>query len=171
MQEGADGLATDAPGLPLSLVFADCVPIVLYDQGHHALGVCHAGWRGTVEGAAAAALGTMVRAFGTRPREVVAGIGPSIGPGSYEVGDEVVAAAERSSHGAHRHVFYPNGSGRPHFDLWAANAGQLMEAGIAAGRIEVSGVDTACNLQDFFSHRAERGRCGLFGMIAWLHPR
>lgn len=171
MQEGADGLATDVSELPLSLVFADCVPVVLYDQGRHALGVCHAGWRGTVEGAAAAALATMVRAFGTRPQDVIAGIGPSISRDSYEVGDEVTAAAERSSHGAYRHVVYPNDSDRPHFDLWAANVEQLMDAGVAASRIEVSGLDTARNLQDFFSHRAERGRCGLFGMAAWLHPR
>lgn len=171
LQEGADGLATDAPGLPLSLVFADCVPVVLYDRGRHALGVCHAGWRGTMEGAAAAALATMVRTFGTRPADVVAGIGPSIGPASYEVGDEVMSAAERSIYGAFRHVVYANGSGEPHFDLWAANAEQLMDAGVPASQIEVSGLDTARNLQDFFSHRAEQGQCGLFGMVAWLHPR
>lgn len=171
LQEGADGLATVAAELPLSLVFADCVPVVLYDPGNHALGVCHAGWRGTVQGAAVAALEAMVSAFGTCPAEVIAGIGPSIGPASYEVGDEVLTAARQSAYGADRHVLYPDGSGRPHFDLWSANAEQLLQAGVPARQIEVSGLDTATNLQDFFSHRAERGQCGLFSMVAWLHPR
>ncbi len=172
MQEGADALVTDAAGLPLSLIFGDCVPVVLYDRAHHALGACHAGWRGTVDGAAAAALAAMMEAYGTRPADLVAGIGPSIGPESYEVGDEVLTAARQSVHQSSRFVFYPRGEqGKPHFDLWRANAAQLMALGVPASQIEISGIDTAMRTDDFFSHRAERGRCGLFGMVAWLHTR
>ncbi len=170
MQDDADALVTNTADLPLSLVFADCVPVVLYDPVQHALAVCHAGWRGTVKGAAAAALAKMTATYGTKPADVIAGIGPSIGPESYEVGDEVVAVARQSPYQAWRYLDFGNGARRkPYFDLWAANAGQLIESGVPARNIEVSGIDTATNTHDFFSHRAEQGRCGLFGMAAWLH--
>ncbi len=171
-QDGSDALITDAVGLPLSLVFADCVPVLLYDPVRHVLGVCHAGWRGTVNGAAAATLWAMQAAYGTAAADVVACIGPSIGPASYEVGEEVVAMAHAKLARAARFFHYPNGpEHKPHFDLWQANAAQLVEQGVRPDRVEIAGVDTATRTDDFFSHRGERGRCGLFGMTAWLTPR
>jgi YfiH family protein len=168
-KDGCDSLVTNAVGLPLVLVFADCVPVVLYDPVHHALGVCHAGWRGTVNGAAGAALWAMQAAYDTNPADVRAGIGPSIGPASYEVGDEVVALAHARLPHAGTLFTYPNGdAGKPHFDLWIANRNQLIAAGVPPGQVEVGGVDTAATTADFFSHRAEQGRCGLFAMVAWL---
>lgn len=168
-QDNCDALVTDAPGLPLFLVFADCVPILLYDPQHQALGVCHAGWRGTVNGAAAATLWALQAAYDTDPAAVVACIGPSIGPQSYAVGEEVIALAQAKLPDAERLLVYPNGhEGQAHFDLWAANRSQLVAAGVPQGSIEVAGIDTATNTEDFFSHRAEKGRCGLFGMVAWL---
>jgi YfiH family protein len=169
LQDGVDALITDAPGLPLALVFADCVPVLLYDPVHQALGVCHAGWRGTVNGAAVATLWAMEAAYSTEPSDVVACIGPSIGPASYEVGDEVVRMVEAKLPNPDTLFSYPNGrENRAYFDLWKANASQLVDAGIPAAQIEISGIDTATNTNDFFSHRAEQGRCGLFTMIAWL---
>jgi len=76
----ADGLVTDRPGLALAMRFADCAPILLYDPARHVLGLAHAGWRGTVLGAGVSALRTLTDAFGTRPQDVQAAIGPSIGP-------------------------------------------------------------------------------------------
>ena len=90
--EGVDALITDEVGLPLSLVFADCVPILFYDPINHALGVCHAGWRGPVNGAGTSTLWAMQAAMSPILR-CFACIGPSIGPHSYEVGEEVVALA------------------------------------------------------------------------------
>ncbi len=171
-QAATDGLVTDAVGLPLGLVFADCVPLVLYDPVQHVLGACHAGWRGTVNGTAAATLWAMQAAYGTQPAGVLVGIGPSIGPQSYEVGDEVVKMATAKLKRAERFITHPNGEdARPHFDLWQANAAQLIEAGVVAENIEISGIDTAQRTDDFFSHRAEQGRCGLFALVAWLLPR
>lgn len=171
VQEGVDAAITDAVGLPLGLVFADCVPLLLYDPTCHVLGVCHAGWRGTVNGAATATLWAMQAAYGTEPSGVWACIGPSIGPASYEVGDEVVDMARALLSQPDAVLHYPNGvDGRPHFDLWRANAIQLMEAGVPEAQIEVSALDTAQHTDEFFSHRAEQGRCGLFTMIAWLTP-
>ncbi len=170
LQEDADGLVTDAVGLPLFLVFADCVPVVLYDPAHHVLAACHAGWRGTVDGIAAAALEAMVAVYDTDPAQVWAGIGPSIGPESYPVGPEVVELARARLHRAERFL-HRNGREQVHFDLWEANAAQLVEAGVPRAQIEIAGIDTAQNTQDFFSHRAEQGRCGLFALVAWLQPR
>jgi len=85
-QTGCDGLMTDTLGLPLGLVFGDCVPVLLYDRVRNVLGVVHAGWRGTVNGAAAALLWAMQAGYSTQPGNVCACIGPSIGPASYAVG-------------------------------------------------------------------------------------
>ena len=169
MQAGCDGMVTNAIGLPLMLVFADCTPILLYDRECHVLGICHAGWRGTVNGTAGAMLWVMQAAFDTDPADVLACIGPSIGPESYEVGDEVVDLAAVKLANADRLFEYPNGpEANPHFNLWLANRTQLTAAGIPDEQIEVAGIDTATSTHDFYSHRAEQGQCGLFGMAAWL---
>jgi YfiH family protein len=164
-----DGLVTNTPGLPLALVFADCVPVLLHDPVRRALGVCHAGWRGTVSGAALATLTAMQDAFGTSPTDVWAGIGPSIGPQSYEVGDEVLAAASAQlAYADQCFTRYDRQDRGIHFDLWTANRLQLEGAGVPQAQIEVAGIDTAQTTQDFYSHRGEQGRCGLFSMVAWL---
>ena len=106
MQSGCDGMITDTVGLPLMLVFADCTPLLLYDRERHVLGICHAGWRGTVNGAAEAMVWAMQAAFNSEPADLLAYIGPSIGPESYEVGDEVLAmaTAKLSQPGATLHL-------------------------------------------------------------------
>ncbi len=168
-QPQCDALITDAVGLPLFLVFADCVPLVLYDAARHALGACHAGWRGTVNGVAGATLRAMQAAFGTVAEDVRVGIGPSIGPESYEVGEDVRQDVEEKMSRGMRYLHYRNGKeSNPYFDLWQANAEQLVAAGVPAEYVEVAGIDTACNTSEFFSHRAEGGNCGLFGLLAWL---
>lgn len=160
----ADGLITDQPGVALFLRFADCVPILYFDPVHHALGIAHAGWRGTVNGAATSPLKAMAEAYGARPADLIVGIGPSIGPDHYEVGAEVTAAVHRAFPG-------PEGllierEGRTYFDLWAANARALREAGVE--QIEVAGICTACHTEHFFSHRAEAGQTGRFGAVIAL---
>lgn len=168
-QEDCDALLTDSIDLPLMLVFADCVPVLLYDPVNHALGIAHAGWRGTVNGAGGSLLWAMQAAYGSHPANIIAGIGPSIGPASYQVGPEVYNLAQAKLNNAATLFTQPAGPEQnPHFDLWQANVDQLIEAGVPATQIEVSGIDTAQNTSDFFSHRAEQGRCGLFGMVAWL---
>jgi YfiH family protein len=170
--DGCDALITDAVGLPLSVVFADCVPVLFYDPEHHALGVCHSGWRGTVNGAAVATLWAMIAAYNSDPAKILVGIGPSIGPQSYQVGEEVLEMARAKLANADRYFIFPDGDDeRPYFDLWRANVGQLVEEGVPLEQIEVSGIDTAQNTDDFFSHRAEKGQCGLFAMMAWLAPQ
>ena len=167
--EETDALITDELNLGLALLFADCVPVLLYDRLRHVLGVCHAGWRGTVNGIAASTLWAMQAAHDTNPADVLVAIGPSIGPQSYEVGQEVVDLAQMKLPNADDLFSWPNGPDHnPYFDLWRANASQLAAAGVPPSQIEIGGVDTAQSTADFFSHRAEQGKCGLFSMVAWL---
>ena len=164
----ADALITDRPGVSLFLRFADCVPILLYDPVQRAIGIVHAGWRGTVQDAAGAAVRALARCYGSRPADLVAAIGPSIGPDHYLVGPEVVEQVHHAFPG-------PNGllrtvDGRAHLDLWAANERALRRAGVE--RIEIAGLCTACRTDLFFSHRGEAGRTGRFGaVIALKHAR
>ncbi len=171
-QKECDALITNAIALPLFLVFADCVPLILFDPVRHALGACHAGWRGTVNGIGPAALKAMTAAFGTDAADVHVGIGPSIGPESYEVGDEVIQMATAKLPGGEKYFYRRNGEhANPFFDLWQANADQLIAGGVPRGNFEIAEIDTAGNTDEFYSHRAEKGLCGLFGLLTWLEPR
>lgn len=161
-----DGLITDEPGVPLILRFADCVPILAYDPRRGVLGAAHAGWRGTVAGMARALVLAMMREFGSRPEDIRAGIGPSIGPCCYEVGEDVMRAAYQAWGAVEAEPLFRPVNGRLHFDLWQANYRQLAELGV--GQIEVAGICTACHSYRFFSHRASGGLTGRFPMIAML---
>jgi len=159
-----DILLTDQPGIALVQRFADCVPLVLYDPGRQVLALAHTGWRGTVQGVALEAVRAMAQAFGSHPGDIVAGVGPSIGPCCYEIGPEV--AAQVRSNCQQGELFLSQADNAIHLDLWAANCGQLEEAGV--DQVEVMRLCTACHNEEFFSHRAERGRTGRFGVMALL---
>jgi YfiH family protein len=161
----ADGLVTDRPGVSLFQRFADCVPILLYDPRRRALGIAHSGWRGTVKRAAASPVAAMAEAYGSRPADLLAGVGPSIGPDHYEVGPEVVAAA-RETFGRQADDLLAVRAGRTYFDLWGANALALRQAGVE--QVEIAGLCTACHTGHFFSHRAEAGKTGRFGAVMAL---
>src|SRR5690349_8648514 len=137
----ADALVTSDPGTVLGAVVADCVPILLYDPGAHVLACVHAGWRGTVARVTGAALAAMA-GLGTRPADVIAGLGPAIGPDRYQVGEEVAAAARECFGARAGAVVLPDGTGSWLFDLWAANRLVLTEAGVAGDRIHVAAVPT-----------------------------
>jgi polyphenol oxidase len=160
-----DTLLTADADVPVLLRYADCTPILLYDPRRAAIAVVHSGWRGTVAGAVPAALRALAGQFGTRLEEVVAGVGPSIGPCCYEVGDEVVAAAREAFSDAES-LLPRNGNGRRHFDLWGANRYWLTEAGVR--QVEVAEICTACHQDEFFSYRGGNGRTGHFGAIMML---
>lgn len=164
--DGYDALVTDEPGTALLLVYADCTPVLIYDPVHRALALVHSGWRGTVQGAAQAAVRALQSEFDSRPAELVAAIGPSIGPCCYEVGEEVTDAVRRAFTRPEELLPAPIGKHRRHFDLWAANRRLLAEAGVR--QIEVAGLCTACRTDEFYSHRAERGRTGHFGALMAL---
>jgi polyphenol oxidase len=166
---GYDILITDEPGVPLLLRYADCTPVLVCDRKHHAFAVVHSGWRGTVQRAAAAAVHALTATYGSRADELIAAVGPSIGPCCYEVGDDVVDAVTAAYGGAIGEVdgLLPRAAtGRHHFDLWAANRRCLVEAGVRT--VEVAGLCTACHVDEFYSYRAEKGKTGHFGAVMAL---
>lgn len=164
----ADGIITDDPRITLLMRFADCVPILLFDPVNLAVGIVHAGWLGTVRKAASAAVLAMSDSFGSRPDQLIACLGPSIGPDHYPVGPEVVASV-RESFGRSAEDLLQNHNGSIHFDLWSANRVILEGEGVRA--IEIAGYCTACHLEDWYSHRGEGGSTGRFGALIALSGR
>lgn len=161
----ADALITDRPEVTLFLRFADCVPLLFYDRRRHAIGLAHAGWRGTLQDMAGATVRAMQAEYGTDPADLQAAIGPSIGPERYEVGPDVAQAA-RQVLGDEAELAVTQREGRLWFNLWAANTLLLRRAGVTA--IDLAGICTASRTEDFFSHRGELGRAGRFGTILAL---
>jgi polyphenol oxidase len=178
-----DGLITNVPGIALAIMTADCFPVLLVDKKNKAVGAFHAGWRGTVQRIAEKGVGIMRHEFGTRPRDVLAAIGPGIQQCCYEVGEEVKDKFESQfSYAADlfREVQdsdavrekYPllfmnmraPGHGdlciKLHLNLCEANRRQLLSAGVPPRQITALDHCTACNPRQFFSHRAEKGRTG-----------
>jgi hypothetical protein len=166
-------MITNVPGIALAVTIADCAPLILYDPTRHALAVVHAGWRGTVAGIAAAAVEAMRAAYGTQPSDLWAGVGPSIGPCCYEVGDEVIDAWLAGGIVDSQRAVTPGPGERQHFDLWSANHLQLMATGVPSEHIEVAQRCVRCEMGRFFSHRAAMtgaAQRGLMLMAAQLQP-
>ena len=142
--EAVDGLVSDRPGLPLLATYADCYPLLVYDPRRRAVGLAHAGWRGTAAGMAGALVSALTREYGSHPADLLAGIGPGICARCYQVGGEVAMRFNGFAR--------PDPQGRFRLDLAAANRAQLEAAGIPAERIHVQG---ACTFEsaDLPSHR------------------
>ncbi|MBJ7469811.1 MAG: peptidoglycan editing factor PgeF [Solirubrobacteraceae bacterium] len=164
-----DALVTNLVGIPLCVTLADCVPVVLYDPEHHAIGLAHAGWGGTVARISSRTVEVMRGRYGTEPSSLAAAIGPSISPARYEVGGDVIDAA-RTGYGEDADkILRPLGDGKALFDLWEANALDLVRAGVPREQIEISSMSTIDDLDRFYSHRAEQVTGRLAG-IAMLRP-
>ncbi len=163
----ADAMITATPLLPLTQRYADCTPILMFDPVKHACGIAHAGWRGTVARCAESTVQAMHSQFGSDPADLVAAVGPAIGPCCYEVGAEVVSAIERSQRQPEQLLSRPSNEGGVHLDLWTANATQLEDAGV--GSVEVAELCTSCHRHIFFSHRGDGGKSGRFAAFIMLN--
>jgi len=161
----ADIILTDKPEVTLFMRFADCVPLLFYDPRNGVIGVSHAGWMGTLRDVATATVNAMKKNYGSNPTDIIVGIGPSIGPDHYEIGADVILQVMQKFGDESEQLLKPNNR-KIHFDLWTANRMLLERAGV--GQIEVSGICTACHTDDWFSHRAEKGRTGRFGVLIAL---
>lgn len=158
----ADALMTDQPGALLMQRFADCVPIFLAASNRPAIGLAHAGWRGTVADVVGSTVRAMTAAYDVAPDFLVAGIGPSIGPCCFEVGEEVALEFQDTP------TVVLRDRNRPHVNLWEANRLALLRAGLMPEAIEVAGACTRCNAVDYFSHRALGYPAGRFGGVIGL---
>ena len=160
---GCDALVTDTPGLLLGTTVADCLPVFLLDPVRRAIGLAHSGWRGTAGRIAVRALEAMAQAFGTRPEDCLAALGPCIGLEGYEV-DARVYAAFAASDACAPGVFAPTRPGHWSLDLMAAVAWQLRACGVPKAQISLAPWRTHQDTDLFFSHRLEPGcpRMGAF---------
>ena len=149
-----DGLVTGLRNVCLCIETADCVPVLLYDPVKRVAGLAHAGWRGTLEGITRKTVETMINTLSSKPQNVYAAIGPSIGPEVYETGNEVAALfMENINHG--KHVVIKKERGRYHLDLWKANELQLLSLGIPSSQVENSGLCSFSNNNSLFSARRD----------------
>ena len=159
--EGVDALITDVTGVCIGVSTADCIPVLLYDEAHHAAAAIHAGWRGTVKRIAAKAVESMRDSFGTHPEELKAVIGPGISLEAFEVGDDVYNQVQEEGFPMEKIARrYPaklpsfggiEGGFKWHIDLPLCNRLQLGKAGVS--QIELSGICTWQQSDDYFSAR------------------
>ena len=158
----ADALITCTPGINLTMRYADCVPVLLYDPSHCAIGIAHAGWLGVVRGIIPAVIDRMKSAFSCCPDKILACIGPAIGPEKFEVGADVALQIQSTVQESIIHGSSHGSQAKQTVDLWSAVRSQLFCAGVI--NTETAGICTASNTHEWFSHRAERGRTGRFGV-------
>jgi YfiH family protein len=160
-----DAILTIQPDLTLLMRFADCVPIFIYDPVVHAAGIIHAGWKGTINKIAEKVISKMRLSFGSKPQNIIAGIGPSIGPDHYFVRQDV-SDLIRSQMMDDADQCLINLGDKIVFDLWKAN--QLILNNIGVEKVEIAGICTQCHMEDWYSHRGENGRTGRFGAVIGL---
>ncbi len=166
-----DALITAEKNVTLMILVADCLPVLFYDPVHQAIGLAHAGWRGTATHIAAKTLLSMGEAFGTQASEVRVALGPCIGPCCYEVGDDVKGQFDEIFPWSSE-VFQKSFEGRFKLDLPEANVRQLLDLGVLPENLVRSNLCTVDRKDWFYSHRAEAspekstGRLGAFLMLA-----
>ncbi|MEA4892383.1 MAG: peptidoglycan editing factor PgeF [Peptococcaceae bacterium] len=169
--EQADGQITDIPGLTLITQHADCIPLYFLDPVHKAIGLAHAGWKGTMSGMAGVMVEALVKAYGSRPQDLLVAVGPGAGPCHYEVDEPVIRAATAlfgpGSRELSRVLLPSKKPGRAYADLWQANVLLLERRGVKAAHISCAGLCTICENREFFSHRkGDAGRqCAFLQLI------
>lgn len=163
----ADGLVTDQPDVPLMALSADCCLMTVFDPVRPAIGVAHAGWRGTVAGIAGVLVRTMVDNYDARPETLVAAIGPCAGVCCYAVKEDVLAAFEDNGHDTSA-IIEVRGD-VTYLNLAEANRRQLEDSGVRCERVDVARNCTICS-DDFFSYRRLGSRTGQFALVAAVRP-
>lgn len=182
--DNVDGLVTNEKGITLSTFYADCVPLYFYDTLHNAIGLSHAGWRGTVNNMVKATLDKMNIEFSTNPIDVICAIGPSICVDCYEVSEDVatefINAFEikeipkyyKDNHKINsyenRYIVYKTKNDKYMLNLWAANYINMLKSGVLSENISFPDICTCENRKILFTHRGldgKRGNLGAFLMI------
>ena len=149
-----DALVTNKNGICLCVQTADCVPVLLFDPVNNVIAAIHAGWRGTVKLISEVAIQKMKNKFGSSPKNILAAIGPSIGPEIYEIGDEVVNEVKKSIPNPDK-ILFQTESGKYHLNLWEANRQVLLKNGLSKKNIEILGECSYSQTSKYFSARKE----------------
>ena len=154
-----DGIVTNQPGVLIGVCVADCVPVLLLDPHNGAAAALHAGWKGTAAGIAAKGVAALTELFGSRPRDILAAVGPGIGGCCYEV-DAAVRDTFGGGAGEWGLIAEEKGPGKWGLDLRRANVRQLIRAGLDEAHIQAAEECVACNHDLFFSYRRDQGDTG-----------
>ncbi|NLM13189.1 MAG: peptidoglycan editing factor PgeF [Epulopiscium sp.] len=165
--EGIDGLVTNVSKLPLVTLYADCVPLFFLDPIKRVVGLAHAGWRGTVSKIGLEMVKVFRDIFHSDPKDILVGIGPSIGKCCFEV-DESVAKEFETAFLIANNIVYPQKNNKYIIDLWEANKKILVDSGVSPLNITVTDLCTKCNKDIFFSHRGHNGKRGSLAAIIEL---
>ncbi|GET27469.1 peptidoglycan editing factor PgeF [Prolixibacter sp. NT017] len=159
-----DALITDKPNICIAVKTADCIPVLLYDPQRKAAAAIHAGWRGTVGRIVSRTIEAMKQEYGTQPEDLIAGIGPGIGPTVYQIGPEIVQIVHEQLEKNHDLIQYLVSKNEhqktPHLNLWKANYIQLLKSGIPEKNIEVAELCTFTYREDFYSARRDGAATG-----------
>ncbi len=158
-----DGIITNLPGICISVLTADCVPLIFYDPLKQVIGVVHSGWRGTVKGIAAKMIQTFISEFNSKASDILVGIGPSIGPDVYEVGKDVIEGVKNTFGKASEFILKETKKDKAYLNLWKANRFLLEQAGVLPENIEKAYICTYTDHEYFFSARRLGKDCGRFG--------
>lgn len=157
-----DALITAEKGIAIAALGADCVPVLLYDKKNKVIASIHAGWKGTVNGIVNVVVNVLKDEFNTDPKDIIAGIGPSISAKNYEVGTEVIEAFEKAFSNSNELISNRHDD-KAHVDLWLGNKTWLLNQGVPEENIEISGLCTYDNNETFFSARYFKNKTGRFG--------
>lgn len=164
--EDIDGFVTNTPGIALTTIYADCVPLYFADPVHKAIGLSHSGWKGTVNRMGQATVKAMKEYFGTDSRDLICVIAPSICKDCYEVSRDV---AERFiEEFGMEGILEQKSEEKYQLDLWAANKRVLLDAGVLEENIVVTDICTCCNPDKLFSHRASKGKRGNLAAVMMI---
>lgn len=150
---GIDALITNIPFVVIGVTTADCVPVLLYDTKNKVIAAVHAGWRGTVGHIVRQCVKRMSLLYKTRTEDIKAMIGPSISPGCFEVGNEVIDIFRSSGYDLSQISFFNRDSNKYHIDLWEANRLDLANVGVPHSQIEISQLCTYTLSDKFYSAR------------------
>ena len=154
-----DALITNVPGICIFVRTADCVPILLFDPVQKAVAAIHSGWKSTVQEIAKHTIEIMQKEYGTNPTDLVAGIGPSIGPDVYEVGPEVIDQFQ-NQFSFDNYITPINNSEKGLLNLWKVNKQILIHSGITESNIEIAEICTFSNPELFYSARRNGVKTG-----------
>lgn len=162
-----DGFISNKKEVALVTFYADCVPLFLLDPVNKAIGLSHAGWKGTVFQIGKKTLEKMMLKYGSDPKDILLGIGPSIGKCCYEVGGDLIEELDKRLENEGNY-HYKKENGKFMLDLWSLNKDQFLDMGVLDENITASNICTKCNKDIFFSHRGDNGNTGSLAAILEL---
>jgi YfiH family protein len=163
-----DGLVTNVVEVPLFIPVADCAAVAFFDPQRRVIGMLHAGWKGIVHRIIPSMVDTMCTVYGSDVSHILVAVSPCLGPCCYQVREDFIQAFTEAFPSKAQEFFIPQSDDTIHFDMWSALCWQLGESGVLPEHVEGPAICTACQVDEFYSYRKERGKTGRFASIIVL---